>query len=126
MFLFFALAIGLACGEGLYSVALVGSLLIGVVTLAMARGFATARQEDFVVTIIRKADLGSEIDYDPILASFCKRFKIVSTQSSKVKKGSLTQLSFMANLKNDSRGEALVDALRQVEGVRQVTLAVQE
>ncbi|MGY2133699.1 DUF4956 domain-containing protein [Hymenobacter sp. HD11105] len=126
MFLFFALAIGLACGEGLYSVALVGCLLIGVVTIAMARGFANTRQEDFVLTIIRKAELSNGSDYTPILETFCKRFKMVSTQSSQLKKGSLTQFSYTAHLKSDDNSQGLLDALKGLEGVKQVTLALQE
>jgi uncharacterized membrane protein YhiD involved in acid resistance len=126
MFLFFALAIGLACGEGLYSVALVGCLLIGMVTIAMARGFANTRQEDFVLTIIRKAELSNGSDYTPILETFCKRFKMVSTQSSQLKKGSLTQFSYSAHLKSDDNSQGLLDALKELEGVKQVTLALQE
>ncbi|SMB87277.1 conserved hypothetical protein [Hymenobacter roseosalivarius DSM 11622] len=126
MFLFFALAIGLACGEGLYSVALVGCLLIGLVTTAMTHGLATTQQDDFILTIVRKATLSTESDYTPILQAFCKRFKVVSTQTSKLKKDSLTQFSYSASLKNASSSEALVEALKEVEGVRQVTLALEE
>jgi uncharacterized membrane protein YhiD involved in acid resistance len=126
MFLFFALAIGLACGEGLYSVALVGCLLIGIVTTGMAYGLANTRQEDFVLTVIRKATLSKEGDYTAILESFCKRYKVVSTQASTLKKGSLTQFSYLASLKSAGSNGALVEALQAVEGVKQVTLALEE
>src|SRR5690554_6897594 len=36
MFIFFALAIGLACGVGLFSVAIVGTLVIGVIFYVVA------------------------------------------------------------------------------------------
>lgn len=126
MFLFFALAIGLACGEGLYSVALVGCLLIGFVVLIMTYALATTHHEDVTLTIISKATTAKASDYTPILASFCKRHKVVGTQASKLKKGSLMQLSYLASLKSNHSREALIEALQGLDDVKQVTLALEE
>ncbi|WP_375436950.1 DUF4956 domain-containing protein [uncultured Hymenobacter sp.] len=125
MFLFFALAIGLACGEGLYAVALAGCLLIGLVTIIMARVMANSQPESLILTIIREASDGQQNDYTPILQAFCQRYKVVSTQASREKKGLFMQLSYVANLKNGSSSEALVEALKEVAGVKQVTLALE-
>jgi hypothetical protein len=52
MFLFFALGIGLACGEGLYLVALSGCLLIGIVTVGMTQASNTFQHKDYFLVII--------------------------------------------------------------------------
>ncbi|UOQ68585.1 DUF4956 domain-containing protein [Hymenobacter volaticus] len=125
MFLFFALAIGLACGEGLYAVSLAGCLLIGLVTIGMARAMANTQPENLILTIIRETSTSPESDYAPILQAFCQRYKVVSTQASREKKGLFMQLSYVTNLKNGNSSEALVDALKEVEGIKQVTLALE-
>ncbi|GAB2475884.1 DUF4956 domain-containing protein [Hymenobacter qilianensis] len=126
MFLFFALAIGLACGEGLYSVALIGCLLIGVVTMAMTYGLAHSLQEDLILTILRRAAGSMERDYAPILAAHCRRHKVLSMQTSQTKQGPVTQLVYAASLKKGSSREGIVEALQELEGVKQVTLAAEE
>jgi hypothetical protein len=126
MFLFFALAIGLACGEGLYMVALTGCLLIGIVTTAMAQLLAKTQQRDFVLTIVRNAALSNGSDYGPILQSFCRRHKAMSTKGFMKGTSSYTQLAYVVSVNDSSRNEALVDALKAVEGVKQVMLEFEE
>lgn len=126
MFLFFALAIGLACGEGLYSVALTGCLLIGLITTAMDKVLVNARQRDFTLTLTKTASFPEVDSYTPILQSFCRRYILISSRTSKKDSASLVKQSYSVSMKNGSRQEALLSALSNVEEVKEVNLDFEE
>ena len=125
MFLFFALAIGLACGEGLYSVALTGCLLIGLVTSAMDKVLVNSRQRDFTLNITKVATLEAD-SYSAILQSFCRRYRLISSRTSKKDNGSLVKLSYSVSMKSGSSSEAFLTVLSEAEGVKEVNLDFEE
>lgn len=126
MFLFFALAIGLSCGEGLYSVALVGCFLIGLITITMAQVLVRTRQGDFILTVIRTDTLGKEKDYNAILASFCKKYKLLGTRAYMKENKTLMKLSYSARMKNGYSSDGLVSSFKAIEGVSEVNLVFEE
>ena len=131
MYLFFALAIGLACGKGLHLVAVVGCLLIGLVTSFMAQVLTTARSRVFILTLTLSDGTAARLAYQQVLSSFCKRYRLVGTKA--VKKGGgvktqapespdLLQLRYVVGMKSEESDDLFVDALREIESIREVSL----
>ncbi|MCB2378239.1 DUF4956 domain-containing protein [Hymenobacter sp. BT635] len=136
MYLFFALAIGLACGKGLHLVAVVGCLLIGLVTTLMARVLTNAQSRVFILTLTLSGSTATHPAYQPVLDSFCKRYRLLGTKASK--KGGigaktpvpespdLMQLRYLVGLKEGKGDDVFVDALREIESIREVNLQIDE
>lgn len=126
MFLFFSLAIGLACGEGLYAVALTGCLLIGLITTLMDKVLGNSRQRDFTLNLVKSASFSEVDSYTLILQMFCRRYKLISSRTSKKEGGSLVKLSYAVSMKPGRRQEAFLSALNDVEEVKEVNLDFEE
>jgi hypothetical protein len=124
MFLFFALAIGLACGEGLYLVALVGCLLIGIATTGMTLILADS-QQNFILTLAMTDLAEHKGEYKIILHSFCARYKLVGTKALTKDSDLPMQFRYLIGVKKAADNEAFVEALRGTEGIRQVNLEVE-
>ncbi|GAB3047182.1 DUF4956 domain-containing protein [Spirosoma pulveris] len=126
MFLFFALALGLACGEGLYAVALSGCLLIGLITVGLSYALAHTRQSDFILNVLRQYGHGAPLDDSVILHSFCKKYKLISTKVSMKGEDTLMKLSYSVRIKKGYSSEGFVASLKEVDGVIQVNLIAEE
>ncbi len=122
MYLFYALGIGLACGEGLYAVALTGCLLIGIVTCGIDQLLMPSRQRDFTLNIAKTASL-PDVDYhSDVLATFCRRYKLISRRTAKKDVQPLLRLSYSVSLKDSRQSEALLKALSETDGMMEVAL----
>lgn len=126
MFLFFALGIGLACGEGLYLVALSGCLLIGVVTVIMAQASSSFQYKDCVLVITINELENSKDEYKDVVQLFCKRYRMVSTKVINKENNFFRQLRYVISMKDNVDNEELVKALRGVEGIQEVSLEFEE
>ncbi|TGE22358.1 DUF4956 domain-containing protein [Hymenobacter aquaticus] len=131
MYLFFALAIGLACGKGLHLVAVVGCLLIGLVTSLMAQVLTNVKSRVYLLTLSLPGGAAARQAYHQVLDSFCQRYRLVGTKASK-KAGNakdtpdLLQLRYVVGLKDEQADDAFVDALREIESIREVSLQADE
>jgi hypothetical protein len=124
MFLFFALAIGLACGEGLYLVALVGSLLIGSATTGMALMLVNS-QLNFVLTLSMSDSAERKGEYKAVIHSLCSRYKLIGTKALSKGNDVPVQFRYLVGIKKSISNEEVIEALRGTEGIRQVNLEVE-
>ncbi|WP_080056923.1 DUF4956 domain-containing protein [Spirosoma aerolatum] len=122
MFLFFALAIGLSCGEGLYTVALAGCFLIGLITIGTAKVLASTKQRYFTLNVIRSATQSDRSQHRTVLSSFCKKYELISTKLSTKGNDSFIRFSYTIRMKNSEDSDSLVYALKAIEGVMEVNL----
>lgn len=126
MFLFFALAIGLACGEGLYAVALVGCFLIGLITISMAKVLASTRQSNYILNVLRDCAVGNENDYGVIFESFCKKYKLLSMKVSTKEEKTLVKRSYSVRIKSGHSCIGFICSLKEIEGIVDVSLISEE
>jgi uncharacterized membrane protein YhiD involved in acid resistance len=120
VFIFFALAVGMAAGVGLHLSAIVGTVFIGLGIFVLSRtGFAVSERREFLLRFAL-ASTGKAVPYEPLLDRYCERHRPVRLKS--VKKGALLELSFYVQLKDRSEGAQLVRELEQVPGVSRVNL----
>jgi uncharacterized membrane protein YhiD involved in acid resistance len=126
VFIFFALAIGMAAGVDLLLTAIAGTIFIGIVIFALYQLSQThgTRPEKFTlefsfVSAGEPAD--DEALYRSVLGKNSQRYKLTRVQPSE--SGGALALSFSGVLKGN-RGEDLVRALEQIPGVDQVVLTL--
>lgn len=122
VFIFFALAVGLAAGVGLYMVAVVGTVAISLVIVATTKGrYAELHRQAFLLQVAYDApDAGGEASYVPVLDRYCKRHHLINVRA--VGAGDELDLTFFVDLRRLDDREALARELRALPHVRHVNL----
>ncbi|GAB5536252.1 MAG: DUF4956 domain-containing protein [Rubricoccaceae bacterium] len=126
VFIFLALSIGLAAGVGFHRLAILATLIVGGVLLALGRsGFGASRRREYLVEITAiSADSDGEPPlWDGILKRFSRRHRLLHARTSD--DGRL-DLGYLVALRDAKDAPALTDALGQAEGVEQVALYFDE
>lgn len=123
VFIFLSLAIGMACGVGLSAVALAGTLLAGLVVVALTfTHFGAPRRRHFLIQILRQT--GEQVDLTQVLGRYCKSLKLVSMKN--VGLDELTESNYHITLKDSRKTDEIVGHLRQIPGVVQVNVYFDE
>ena len=126
VFVFFSLAIGLAAGVGMFKVAFLGTVVIGLIVVLTAKtnfGVRHRRSLLLQLTYDSPQENGST-SYVPVLQKYCKRHDLVNARAST--SGDLLNLTFFVNLRNKNDIEAFTRELGQTEHVRDVNLFYDE
>jgi hypothetical protein len=126
VFVFFALATGLAAGVGMYMVALVSAVAIGVVIVATtASGYGVLRKQSFILQLSYDAPSGDdEATYLPVLRQHCKDHKLINVRASGP--GDALDLTFLVQLRRKADHEALTRAIGETDFVTQVNVYYDE
>lgn len=126
VFVFFALAVGLAAGVGMFKVAFIGTVVIGLVMLLTAKtsfGVRNRRALLLQFTYDAAQENGSAT-YLPVLRKFCKRHDLVNARSGA--NGEVLNLTFYVNMRDLEEVEALTRELGHTTHVRDVNLFFDE
>lgn len=121
VFIFLALALGMACGVGLNIVALGGTLVASLVVIVLTfTHFGAPRQRHFLLQILH----AGAHDFAPQLTRYCRSLKLVSLKN--IGLDDLTESNYHITLKDIRKSEEMVRALRQSAGVQQVNVFFDE
>ena len=120
VFIFFALAVGMAAGVGLPLSAVVGTLFIGLGIFVSRANCAFPRRRNQLLWLSFSASEEEEELYLPLLEKHCKQYKLINMKS--IKNGDLVKLSFCVYLKDQAKSRQLVQELGRVAGVSRVNL----
>jgi hypothetical protein len=127
MYIYFALAIGLAAGVGLYAVTLVGTLLIGLITWIITElNSSTNRKNEFTLLITNDANGNQEKYYEIVLSKFCRKFKLVGAKAVVIDSKITTKLSYYVMLRTMEDNRNLLTELHQTEGTKEITIQFEE
>ena len=127
MFLYFALAMGLASGVGFYSVAFVGTIMIGAITVILSKvEVENTRRREFTLHVTGTSFVDKDKQYDESFNKYCKRSKQIGTKVVIKEKDLLVKLSYYVSMKNGSSSEDFVNELKMVEGIREINLQYEE
>ena len=124
VFIFFALAVGMASGVEFYGIALTGAVLIGLVIFILSKaGYGIPAKKDFLVQFTFENE-SSKSPYLKILDEFCRKYHLVNVRSIGGDNG--VQFLYFVRLKNREKILDFIQALKSVEGVSQVNLFFEE
>ncbi len=125
VYVFFALAIGMAAGVGLYKVAITGTLFIGLVLYIVTKSkISTPEREEYLLQFYAEPAGTDTPSYQSIFDKHCKRYKIINVKSTG--EGSLLELSYYIRLKDKEKNQDFVKDLRQTTGIQYVNLFFDE
>ena len=127
MFIFFALAIGLACGVDFTSVAVAGTLTIGTVFFVIVKlNISSQRRKDFLLQIMISGTLAENSGLDDILEKFCRSYKVVNVKSVGEETNNNLEVSYYVKLKSEDNSNHFIQEMKKVNGVRFANLFFDE
>lgn len=112
---FLAMAIGLACGMGYLGIAVVFTIIVGIVNIVyVISPLGREQQQQKVLKITVPEDLNYEGVFNPVLEKYASTHSLESVQTTNM--GSLFQLEYSLRLKEAGTEKSLIDELRVLNG----------
>lgn len=121
VFVFFALAAGMAAGVGMYNLALVSTAAISLIVGLMTKlGYADVEKESLILrfTYGGLSD-SSDASYLPVMKRFCKSSKLINVRADRQDQSELT---FFAHLRDNGDREAFTRSMAELPDVNNVSL----
>lgn len=120
-FIFFAMAVGMACGTRFYFLGIVATVTICLLVLAMVRIDLFARPIPQQVLKVRlPSDMAPETALREPFARYLNRYDLVAMET--VQAGLLTELVYSVEMKRPTDAQAFLAALSQVNNNNKVLL----
>lgn len=122
IFLFMALALGIACGASVFHIAIIGTIFFCLITLYLhASPFASLRVYEGLLHFTLPADSGDIMnDIQKMMLKYCSSIVVVAMRESS--QGDAVEYSYQIRLLDPTYQPELVDALVQTEGVTDAVL----
>lgn len=118
---FFAMAIGLAVGTGYIAFAVIFTLITCMLSFGLYKfKFGTKSSNSRILKIAIPEDL----DYEKVFEEIFKKYTndVVLRQAKTINMGSMFELSYVVNLKNDVSEKEMIDDIRVKNGNLKVML----
>ncbi len=122
VFVFFALAAGMAAGVGMYNLALVSTVGISLaVALTTRLRYAEVDTESLILRFSYSGSSADEGDasYLPVLKRYCRSTRLINVRADR---GELSELTFFAKLRRKEDQQALTRAVADLPDVSNVSL----
>jgi uncharacterized membrane protein YhiD involved in acid resistance len=120
-YIFFAMAVGMACGTRFYLLAVIATLIICFILWGMSTLNMFAREmREQILKIRLPGDVRYERLFDPVFNRYLNRFSLIAMET--VQAGTLTELVYGVELKKQSDAQAFMNELRQLNDNNKVAL----
>lgn len=116
VFIFFSLGIGMAAGVGLYSVAIVGTVVISLAIIVLTTfNFAAARKRMFLLQITYHASQENDVKIEQILKKHCRNIKLVNLKN--VGTENILEAFYHITLKQEKRNSVILRELNDSDAI---------
>ncbi|MBK8944788.1 MAG: DUF4956 domain-containing protein [Ignavibacteriae bacterium] len=125
MFIFFALAVGMAVGVGLHILAIFSAIFIGLIALVLSKSkFSTPIKSDLLLQFTFNSNGNDSSIYNSLINDYCKKSKLINAKA--LGPEDTLELSYYVGLKNKDNATEFVQKLRKVDGIMNVNLFYDE
>jgi uncharacterized membrane protein YhiD involved in acid resistance len=126
VYVFFALAIGMAAGGGYFNIAFTGTACVAVVIYVTAWATRSVlHKQEYLLQVAYDAN-GDEVPaFVRLLRQYCRSHQVINTRSVGEDGGRL-EVAYYVKLRDRSEGDRFVRELRQADGVSHVNLYFDE
>jgi uncharacterized membrane protein YhiD involved in acid resistance len=124
VFIFYSLAIGMATGVGLLSIAFAGTIFIGSVILALSKYNAIpSSREEFLLQFYFTDD-SNDAPYQKVIKKYCKSYKLINVKSVGSEEG--VELSYYVQLRDKDKNNEFLRDLKNIVGIEHINLFFDE
>jgi uncharacterized membrane protein YhiD involved in acid resistance len=122
VYIFFSLAIGMAAGVGLHTVAVLGTLIVGSVLFVLTKTnlFSLSREKYLLQFNYLSTGNLKEPPYIAILNLYCKRYNLINIKT--INGDDQLELSYHVDLKNKNLNDKFINELNRAEGIFDINL----
>lgn len=125
LFIFAALAVGLASGVHAYSIAVAGTICFVLAIFVLAKTpFAHGPQYDALLRLNLTNDNDKEHELGRVLHSYCKTYSLISLRE--MGQGDVLDFAYHVKFKRGGAKEDFVRDIKQIPGAKAVNLLMQE
>jgi len=125
IFIFFALAVGMAAGVNLHFMALASSILIGGVFIVLSHfSFIYPKRKEILVQFSYEQNGKEEKPYLSILKKYCKHFDLINVKSLGGR--DVLEISYYVHLAKKDDSAALIKELKTIAGINYANLLFDE
>ncbi len=125
-FIFCALVIGMAAGSQRYAIAIIGTLVIGMIILYLYMSdFGSHRPHNAFLRFTLNGYIAPTHPVIIILNKFCGNHTMISSDGGDFGSQSV-EYAYQIMIKNVAKNEAMMSELQKIEGVNNISLTVQE
>ena len=126
VYVFFALAVGMAAGGGYYNIAFTGTACVSaVIYLTTWASRSVLHKQEYLLQVAYEAN-GDEVPpHVALLRRYCRTHQVINTRSLGDDGGRL-EVAYYVKLRDRAAGDRFVRDLRQIEGVSHVNLYFDE
>jgi len=125
-FIFCALVIGMACGSMRFELAIMGTVTISLVILYLYYSdFGTHQPHNGFLRFSLDRHIGPDHPIPGILKRFCNHANLISAQDTDFGTAAV-EYAYQVLVKNPTQNESLLSELGRVEGIRSISLTMQE
>lgn len=125
-FIFCALVIGMACGSMRFELAILGTVVICLVILYLFYSdFGAHQPHNGFLRFSLDRHIGPDHPIPGILKRFCNHCNLISAQDTDFGTAAV-EYSYQVMIKNTSQNESMLSELGRVEGIRNISLTMQE
>ncbi len=121
VFIFFALATGLAAGVGLHNITLIGVLFIGSVQYIMYLfDYGNKKKKQFLLQFYYKPIDDANPPYLDMMEKFCKHYKLINVRS--LGRDDLLEVSYYIIFKDKIKSNAFIKNLGEIPDISNINL----
>ncbi len=119
---FFAMTMGLACGVGFFTVALIVSILVACIFIALCLSpyGNPPKITDMQLKIFLPENIDFNAMFDEVLAKYTQKASLQQVKTAEL--GTVYQLTYVISLKEDTNTKDMIDELRTLNGNLKINL----
>lgn len=126
VFVFCTLVIGMASGSQRYAIAILGTIVLSLITIYLhVTGFGSHRPHNGFLRFSFDSHIGVKHPVLLILKRFCGNYSLISMHDNE-RGGSSVEYSYQLMVRNLKKNEQMLVELKNVEGVKHISLTMQE
>lgn len=122
MSIFFAMTVGLAMGMGEIAYALIITVIVSLFIIILSKsGFAKQSENNKILKVVLPEDMDYETVFDKVFNEYLTSYKIENVKT--INMGSLFELTYIINEKNNISEKEFIDNIRQKNGNLKVSIS---
>jgi uncharacterized membrane protein YhiD involved in acid resistance len=120
-FIFFAMAVGMACGTRFYAMAVVSTILIGAMIFGLSRFNVAAKPNvEKILRVFIPENLDYQTAFDRLFHKYLSDYSLLSVETAR--QGMFLEAVYSVKLRRGASERELIDELRAINGNAKVSI----